>query len=85
MKKETTSIKVKFTAIIPSSNITVKQNEGAVGTRSSHNDGTIHLVDENVFKILDPNTNTFPTTDYKDTEVEKILSSQYVHSADDPK
>ena len=31
-------------------NITVKQNEGAVGTRSSYNDGTIfYLVDENVF------------------------------------
>ena len=63
----------------------MKQNEGAIGTRSSYTDGTIfYLVDENVFKILNSTTLALSlSTDYKAYRGREYIKFQYVHSADD--
>ena len=85
MKKQSTTDQSEIFVYTPSSNITVKQNEGAIGTRSSYTDGTIfYLVDENVFKILNSTTLALSlSTDYKAYRGREYIKFQYVHSADD--
>ena len=84
MKKQSTTDQSEIFVYTPSNTITVKQNEGAVGTRSSYNDGTIfYLVDEDVFKVLNSTTLALAlSTDYKAFKGRETIKFQYVHSAD---
>jgi hypothetical protein len=67
-----------------SGTIMVKNNEAAIGSPSSYNDGQVfYLIEEGLFKVLNiTNNNTTVTVDYKAFVGRNDLKFHYVHVAD---